>query len=1169
MDAIVQMVEEGSKKKDKHRDDDDEGQEEDEASRTVRNWVSIEQAGINFRGRFVPDNEFDPKSFSERLSPAAQVNFEAWLRETTTIAVNTEINVQLGEFTIKKHTAQPLDDEIRDHADFQSVFEDVTHDDIIQCAEVKHTTNRRWQRLVGLGYDVQMWVADDRLPVYGVVEQYSTVAAPQWLRDILEPWRTMILPNVELNIMSTNLQSAEIAHLYGFLPPEAEGQTATLKEVVVYRYPRVIHIYNIIEHGRRWYRSMVFSSDPVCTLHDLPTETFFVGNKLYQCGGNPVQKVEPAPSLVILRYHDEDVEHAQMYLPTRLLHGTMPSSLLQTYAFWQNADDSVTAYMPAKNTSHASRSILQIKLNKTEEADITGFGFAGAIASISRVFTLEDTEVKDFSFYTVPDPDKPVMYLVDLMKVLNHYQQRHVHHEASTDPPNVATEFVNFQDESQTLHALVRLMLRLEPLSQILAWSRVNPSSGTQVPVDLIELPRLRLSFERAVQSDGTVRYNCLEQSGCFLAACTEDLKFRRFLDGLPNSILLTNQDSEYSLLVPATVKPFLVKGKVKHSYKLTYSMMDKEWVKKTGDQTYFIYPIHSSDCFMASKSIASNMYLLAVRLMTRNYKEAYRLIESCVCDRVLTGQEQQIFNLISQNPDCLLADAFACRLKLFFVTYGCSEIMPFNFDLEEAVSEYVSMYRHVSACCRLTPDEEVFILSRIPPNSPIRTPAFTNRERILRCSFDLSYEKFVPRLHAKNFTPVYPKHKSEIAPYNAEKLDLELIDIEKANFKNVLQKLSFAKYTRQEPVSGPEAITFLLKVLGKQKNLGFFVLYDLMNNAVPVVIIPELETAHSVGSLLFRTLPDMFMSGLQRVILHIMETHPELSARMPQFEDKRTLKLPSFAGFDVFQTHIKSVCQFIKESRGELNVPKMLVNVPEPYSPQTIVTATDTLDEKDGGGDFLQGRTWLNPRILDFTCEARVLSHEMIPAQLETFRAHYTEGELSHLVNTPLNALDLSRFVEMKTRAECGESEVSAESPLRCLSHPSSRSHIARTSVTRLEDDIADFATDENVLALPVIKSVRASTVSEASGLEVAVADMFKLIQGLTKLRESDSSFAKEGTTELLFFCNGQHSCYDDNLIAQAHLIQQVALSETPLVSIQNFYKVLILGGIFFTVML
>jgi hypothetical protein len=98
MDGIVQMVEEGQRK-----------HVPKESICAHFNWVTIDQAGMNFKGRFVPDIEYDEERFIANLSKVTQHSFEEWLRETTTLSVNTEINVQLGEFTVKKNITKPLE----------------------------------------------------------------------------------------------------------------------------------------------------------------------------------------------------------------------------------------------------------------------------------------------------------------------------------------------------------------------------------------------------------------------------------------------------------------------------------------------------------------------------------------------------------------------------------------------------------------------------------------------------------------------------------------------------------------------------------------------------------------------------------------------------------------------------------------------------------------------------------------------------------------------------------------------------------------------------------------------------------------------------------------------------------------------------------------------------
>ena len=98
MDAIVQLVEEGQT---------NQAKKTTPSSKTTTttavvnlNWVSIESAGINYKGRFIPDTDYESLKRMNHLSSAAEHDFETWLRETTTLAVNTEINVQLGKHSL-------------------------------------------------------------------------------------------------------------------------------------------------------------------------------------------------------------------------------------------------------------------------------------------------------------------------------------------------------------------------------------------------------------------------------------------------------------------------------------------------------------------------------------------------------------------------------------------------------------------------------------------------------------------------------------------------------------------------------------------------------------------------------------------------------------------------------------------------------------------------------------------------------------------------------------------------------------------------------------------------------------------------------------------------------------------------------------------------------------
>lgn len=186
---------------------------------------------------------------------------------------------------------------------------------------------------------------------------------------------------------------------------------------------------------------MIFSSDPICSLHNLKMESFHLNKKLLQCCGDPSVKYQPGTSLIINRYVNDDVVNAQTFIPLRFLYGLVPTALLQNYNFWQNADDSLTGYMPIKSQSNTARSIVRVELNKTGHPDTSGFGLSAANALVSRIFTLEDPNIKDLDFYTVPDPEKPIMYLVNILKVLGHYHQRYNNEDAPVPPRSTNGEY--------------------------------------------------------------------------------------------------------------------------------------------------------------------------------------------------------------------------------------------------------------------------------------------------------------------------------------------------------------------------------------------------------------------------------------------------------------------------------------------------------------------------------------------------------------------------------------------------------------------------------------------------------------------------------------------------------------------------------------------------------
>ena len=159
----------------------------------------------------------------------------------------------------------------------------------------------------------------------------------------------------------------------------------------------------------------------------------------------------------------------------------MPACLLKQYRFWQNEDDSLSAFMPVlESNAYITRSILHVILKPEGPPDKTSFCNANGTALISRIFITENSTLKanEVEFETTPDTNKPVMYLVNLLRVLSQYVTGYNSTNVSVGPVSKINELLEFENESMTLHALVRLVLRLDCLSNILAWSKSDPTGG-------------------------------------------------------------------------------------------------------------------------------------------------------------------------------------------------------------------------------------------------------------------------------------------------------------------------------------------------------------------------------------------------------------------------------------------------------------------------------------------------------------------------------------------------------------------------------------------------------------------------------------------------------------------------------------------------------------------
>jgi hypothetical protein len=116
---------------------------------------------------------------------------------------------------------------------------------------------------------------------------------------------------------------------------------STWKELVFFKERRLMHIYNLVSHGRRMYRTLAFSSDQAYALHGFapntaPRKRGLPPDLRLAVGSSKLLRGVDR-TLVVTRKNDA-VGGIETYVPPRLLQGLVPSALLEAFRFWEGAD---------------------------------------------------------------------------------------------------------------------------------------------------------------------------------------------------------------------------------------------------------------------------------------------------------------------------------------------------------------------------------------------------------------------------------------------------------------------------------------------------------------------------------------------------------------------------------------------------------------------------------------------------------------------------------------------------------------------------------------------------------------------------------------------------------------------------------------------------------------
>ena len=1057
-----------------------------------RHWTSLRRHGCE--GRFVPDTEQRDPPGPEGFEPRKAEAFRDWLLETTTNAADTEINVQLGTFTLRQNKVQVVDDWANAFPDFVDRFGRVGPTHSVPCAEVASTDARRWVRLITERHDVQLWTPDARPIQCPHSRSYpgGLHSGEAWVRDTLTPHMPALLQGCALYLPPDDCSARPYANLFAVVPSEAEHATGgaaegpgALQEVVVLRDPPVIHVYQWVEHGRYYYRSLVYTSDAEWALHT-PSPTR-VGLDPYHAqhsrlevpsvtAGNPRLRHAPAASLVIIRSLLAELGR-QLYVPPRLLAGLLPHALLQQYEFWQAPDQSLVGYSTGPSVTPTR---LLVTVSPEGPADPQGLGCHAAHATVQRVQLQDPGEgdpVKGWGLTAPEDASQPRMQLLNLL-----------HSAPGTE-----------------LRQLAKLLLRLSSLADVLVWAAcAEGSAAGPSTIDVVELPLLNLTFEarQATTAAGAVtrRLYCTDHPSLFI---TNDrpADVVALIEGLGSALLLQTDQGDYFALVAASGVPGRVEvltGQCPSLQPLSlfgshviFDHTNDGWSRRLGDMRHYLYPIHLSGAFLFTPNFAASLYLLLLRFLNRQYEAVFQMAPATVSDTPLTPEEQQIWDQLACLQTDFHPDAHACRLKLSLAMMGDNSVMACPWDMAAEMAQYCRKRAFVSAACRLTVPEETRILQAVAPH-----PAFRNRLYVLA-----AYARGAEVSQALEATgPAAPRLD-----------DVDLIEDESVlDYRpDLFSSFSFMQYERPEfaKLVGTSAVDYLETMmqqdrLGLNRSNGFLFVYELLTGVLPLKLLPG-DVPHNWGALLLRLFPasELQKTGPYLSALRILSRNPDLAKGMPALEDRRQLKI------GVFLPGQQEVPKLLHECAKVLNKRKADIQWLDPAT-RDLVSQSPAPDQVCLSEAYFQSRSWTVPMLSDCASDTHCLAPFKEPGLALSPETAQALGDV------PMTPLGLTDYIVKRTRQQRGLAPVAANLPFSIEHHRVARPPAARAIAERLASNVKGYAEDEAASTQPQLlflledAAVAAVEAPEGPAARAAVRKLQALLRALEDLHAADERF-------------------------------------------------------------
>ena len=673
-----------------------------------------------------------------------------------------EINFQTNQILMAGRLIQALDRKVVEQRLVRIALEkSKSTSEIKQCVKMQETRYRTKYFLLNELLIVEQWAQDpspaiNHLFLEGVDREYPDELGDDelWVHAIFEPiknahfdpgcrFNPFYKPNTKPRF-STPLaiqffirfhEHTEDDHV-AFMLMKSPLTGKPWKEIVVLRDWKCILVFGLFEQGRRYFRRLEYASNTRFCLADYQagragTPPTYVPQRMGDVGGFlgknpsnlwpswarhegymdcfPYEKTDandppiPRQPIVIRRalpsapatevdfMRCENQDHSEVMLDEQCLYGTVPAVLLDHYEFWQDvammskglnpkADSPATQLLRGYPKDPANENIIFVEVEEfDEDADnenLILFPFPGLHARILRQPFEFQKEPK-----ATPMPDEPdCKELVDLL-----YAPTGTHE-----------------------HDLALIFSRIENLSHVLCWTRRDAARGVDGTFTIVELPRLKLTFE-ARREKGHLRLWSVDHGHLFIDV-KETMSCHPLFKEIPYSLVLRTESKDCVVLLPnRPVQRPQIKG-MPFSVETVVDRNNGGWIKNSVN-AFYLFNIHVSGTFAFAPSIEAELYLLMVFTVSRAYTPAFQSAGRVATDIPLSDEAlQTLENFITHASD----DGHPHAHSVLARTYLNLVDAPIRLESVDPVVlmvRYIPKRSHVNAQCRLTEQEELDLL--------------------------------------------------------------------------------------------------------------------------------------------------------------------------------------------------------------------------------------------------------------------------------------------------------------------------------------------------------------------------------------------------------------------------------------------------------------------------